>query len=56
MPIGIGNSALFQPQPFNFTSYAEQCKKDFGVQPRPHWITSYYGGQVRTSIIFRFQY
>jgi len=48
MPIGIGSSSMFQPNPFNFTTFSEKCKKDFGVSPRSHWITSYYGGHVCT--------
>ncbi|KAK2368138.1 lysosomal Pro-X carboxypeptidase [Trifolium repens] len=45
MPIGSGNSSMFEPQPFNFKSFAARCKKDFGVSPSPHWMTTYYGGQ-----------
>ncbi|WVZ00397.1 hypothetical protein V8G54_026466 [Vigna mungo] len=44
MPIGIGNNSMFQPDPFSFKSFANDCKKLYGVSPRPHWITTYYGG------------
>lgn len=49
MPIGIeGNNTMFQPDPFNFKRFAKECKKSFGVSPRPHWVTTYYGGHVST--------
>ncbi|GAU48315.1 hypothetical protein TSUD_405330 [Trifolium subterraneum] len=54
MPIGIGKSSLFPPKPFNFTSFAAQCKKDYGVSPRPHWVTTYYGGQNIKLVLKRF--
>ncbi|XP_045802764.1 lysosomal Pro-X carboxypeptidase-like [Trifolium pratense] len=54
MPIGSDNSSMFEPQPFNFTSFAAQCKRDFGVLPRRHWITTYYGGQHIELVLKRF--
>jgi len=50
MPYGKGKYSMFQPDPFNLTSYIETCKKEYGVSPRPHWISTYYGGQVCTFI------
>ncbi|XP_027361777.1 lysosomal Pro-X carboxypeptidase-like isoform X3 [Abrus precatorius] len=44
IPIGIGNDSMFEPIPFSLKSFAKACKKQFGVSPRPHWITTYYGG------------
>jgi len=49
IPIGIGNNTMFQPDPFSLKSYAKDCKKQFGVSPRPHWVTTYYGGHVSSS-------
>ena len=48
IPIGIGNDTMFEPNPFNIKRYVEGCKKIFGVSPRPHWVTTYYGGHVIT--------
>lgn len=48
MPIGTGNDTMFQPDPFNLKRYVEECKKQYGVSPRPHWVTTYYGGHVCT--------
>lgn len=47
IPIGRGNDTMFEPDPFILSSYIEQCKSIYGVPPRPHWVTSYYGGHVR---------
>ena len=46
IPIGRGNDTMFEPDPFILSSYIEQCKSIYGVPPRPHWVTSYYGGHV----------
>ncbi|KAK2423676.1 lysosomal Pro-X carboxypeptidase [Trifolium repens] len=45
IPFGIGNDTMFQPSPFSFKDFVKKCKKDYGVAPRPHWISTYYGGQ-----------
>ncbi|TYI64671.1 hypothetical protein E1A91_D09G103900v1 [Gossypium mustelinum] len=54
IPKGIGNGTMFQPAPFNLTSFIQHCKTIFGVLPRPHWVTSYYGGHDIKLILQRF--
>ncbi|KAL9422292.1 hypothetical protein AB3S75_034541 [Citrus x aurantiifolia] len=45
MPIGIGkNKTMFPADPFNLKEYMDSCENSYGVVPRPHWITTYYGG------------
>ena len=47
MPIGYDKQdTMFQTAPFNITSYVDGCKACFGVAPKPHWITTYFGTQV----------
>ena len=46
IPIGRGNDTMFELDPFIISSYIEQCKSIYSVPPRPHWVTSYYGGHV----------
>ena len=47
MPIGCGsNDTMFPPSPFNLPDFIKNCKSSYGVLPRPHWITTYYGGHV----------
>ena len=36
---------MFFPQPFDFHYQIENCKKVWGVTPRPYWITVNFGGK-----------
>ncbi|TKY48591.1 Lysosomal Pro-X carboxypeptidase [Spatholobus suberectus] len=56
IPFGIGNknNTMFQPEPFSLKSFAKECKKHFGVSPRPHWITTYYGGHNIKLVLQKF--
>ncbi|CAA0813522.1 Serine carboxypeptidase S28 family protein, partial [Striga hermonthica] len=55
MPIGIGaNATMFQAAPFDIHDYNEYCKSKYGVSPRPHWITTYYGGHDIKLVLKRF--
>ncbi|GLT51281.1 hypothetical protein SLA2020_247010 [Shorea laevis] len=54
IPIGIGNDTMFPPSPFDLSSFESKCKRKYGVPPRPHWITSYYGGHDIKFILQRF--
>nr|GLL33996.1 lysosomal Pro-X carboxypeptidase-like [Ipomoea trifida] len=44
IPIAKGNDSMFNPAPFNLQRYSQFCIDNFGVPPRPHWVTTYYGG------------
>ncbi|KAL2349097.1 hypothetical protein Fmac_003097 [Flemingia macrophylla] len=54
IPIGIGNDTMFESAPFNMKIFAQFCKQMFGVLPRPHWITTYYGGHNIKLVLRRF--
>ncbi|KAH7531139.1 hypothetical protein JRO89_XSUnG0014700 [Xanthoceras sorbifolium] len=55
MPIGHGHKdTMFPTAPFNLTSFTNTCKDLFGVQPQPHWVTTYYGGRDLKLILHRF--
>ncbi|KAG8639633.1 lysosomal Pro-X carboxypeptidase [Manihot esculenta] len=54
IPLGISNNSMFQTYPFTVSSRIKQCKTEFGVVPRPHWITTYYGGNDIKLILQRF--
>ncbi|XP_073138260.1 uncharacterized protein [Henckelia pumila] len=57
IPIGIDNGTMFPPSPFNLTRYIQLCKLRFGgigVLPRPHWVTTYYGGHDIKLVLQRF--
>ncbi|XP_065867759.1 uncharacterized protein [Euphorbia lathyris] len=47
MPMSPGDDpdSMFQPsQPFDFQEFSDSCFASYGVTPRPHWITTRYGG------------
>ncbi|KAK6926685.1 Peptidase S28 [Dillenia turbinata] len=55
MPIGIDiNDTMFPPNPFNLTSFTKACMRRYGVPPRPHWVTTYYGGHDIKLVLERF--
>ncbi|MBA0683968.1 hypothetical protein Goari_025586, partial [Gossypium aridum] len=54
IPIGIGKRTMFQPEPFNLNNFVQECKSLYGVPPRPHWVTSYYGGHNIKLALHRF--
>ncbi|KAL0875784.1 hypothetical protein Bca101_025489 [Brassica carinata] len=54
MPIGHDkHDTMFQTAPFNMTNFIDDCKSNYGVSPRPHWITTYFGIQVDVKLILR---
>ncbi|KAF5791533.1 putative lysosomal Pro-Xaa carboxypeptidase [Helianthus annuus] len=48
------NSSMFPEWDFNYTSYAEECLNEFGVTPRPTWITTEFGGHDYKSVLKTF--
>ncbi|KAI8524206.1 hypothetical protein RHMOL_Rhmol13G0132100 [Rhododendron molle] len=53
IPIGVGGT-MFQPQPFNLEQYIVGCQSEYGVLPRPNWVTTYYGGHDIKLVLRRF--
>ncbi|CAH2041652.1 unnamed protein product [Thlaspi arvense] len=55
MPIGRNdNTTMFPPEPFDLDSYVKRCESLYGVSPRPHWVTTYYGGHDIKLVLRRF--
>ncbi|XP_020257554.1 lysosomal Pro-X carboxypeptidase-like isoform X2 [Asparagus officinalis] len=55
MPIGCdSNDTMFQAQPFNIYNYTMDCQKKWGVTPRPHWMTTEFGGHNIKSVLRNF--
>ncbi|KAH8482859.1 hypothetical protein H0E87_030082 [Populus deltoides] len=54
IPFGISNDSMFQPYPFDLNAYINDCKDEYGVPPRPHWVTTYFGGHDIKLILKRF--
>ncbi|CAA0824382.1 alpha/beta-Hydrolases superfamily protein, partial [Striga hermonthica] len=44
MSMAISNESMFQPSSFSYKDFSDNCKKDFGVTPRQHRITTEFGG------------
>ncbi|KAK7330920.1 hypothetical protein VNO77_25126 [Canavalia gladiata] len=38
-------SSMFPPYEYNYSSFQEECFMEFGVKPRPKWITTEFGGK-----------
>ncbi|CAL1404128.1 unnamed protein product [Linum trigynum] len=55
IPIGFGNDTMFWSEDaFNLTEFSHDCKEKYGVAPRPHWVTTYYGGHSIKRVLKRF--
>ncbi|XP_052181871.1 uncharacterized protein LOC127794661 [Diospyros lotus] len=55
MPIGRGsNDTMFPPAPFDLGNFTKDCKTQYGVSPRPHWVTTYYGGHDIKTVLNKF--
>ncbi|PIA43524.1 hypothetical protein AQUCO_01900129v1 [Aquilegia coerulea] len=55
MPIGYHeNETMFQNNPFDLSNFTKNCQNLFGVSPRPHWITTEFGGHNITSVLKKF--
>uniref|UniRef100_A0A2N9G0J8 Lysosomal Pro-X carboxypeptidase n=1 Tax=Fagus sylvatica TaxID=28930 RepID=A0A2N9G0J8_FAGSY len=51
MPMTCSNESMFPPSGFDYKEFVQQCMKRYGVLPRPHWITTEFGGKVSTSLL-----
>ena len=52
-----GVTDMFEPQSWNLTQFAAECKKQWGVNTRPNWAITEYGGKnitASSNIIFRY--
>lgn len=51
-----GINDMFEPQPWNFQAFSDECYAQFGVRPRKDWAEIVYGGgkiSAHSNIIFR---
>ncbi|XP_021692132.2 uncharacterized protein LOC110673333 [Hevea brasiliensis] len=55
LPIGYGNETMFEPpEPFDIKSYIKDCLDVFGIVPRPHWMTTEFGGHDVKTVLGNF--
>lgn len=45
---------MFPLEIFDLKSYAEDCKRKYGVVPRPNWVTTEYGGHDIRKVLKHF--
>ncbi|GFY93563.1 alpha/beta-Hydrolases superfamily protein [Actinidia rufa] len=53
MPMTCSDDSMFPPSSFDYKNFAENCRKKYGVMPRPHWITTEYGGSRIEQVLKR---
>jgi len=54
MPMTVSNESMFPPSTFTYDERSDECFESWGVRPRPHWITTEYGGYVSGVSEFQF--
>ncbi|KXG20504.2 lysosomal Pro-X carboxypeptidase [Sorghum bicolor] len=54
MPMSSSNESMFPPSTFSYEDRFNYCFRFFGVRPRPHWITTEYGGYKIDKVLKRF--
>ncbi|XP_066372291.1 uncharacterized protein [Miscanthus floridulus] len=54
MPMSSSNESMFPPSTFSYEDKSNTCFQSFGVRPRPHWITTEYGGYKIDKVLKRF--
>uniref|UniRef100_A0A1D1XGA3 Lysosomal Pro-X carboxypeptidase n=1 Tax=Anthurium amnicola TaxID=1678845 RepID=A0A1D1XGA3_9ARAE len=51
---GNNEDSIFPPSTYNYANRAEFCQAYFGIEPRPHWITTEFGGHHIKRVLKRF--
>ncbi|KAL0007859.1 hypothetical protein SO802_009361 [Lithocarpus litseifolius] len=53
--IGCGpNETMFPEISYDYKDYKDYCVDKFGVEPAPHWVTTYYGGEHIKRVLHKF--
>lgn len=45
------DSSMFPEFDFDYAAYRDECIQDYGVRPRPRWITTEFGGHVSSAAL-----
>ncbi|KAG1358947.1 lysosomal Pro-X carboxypeptidase [Cocos nucifera] len=54
MPMICSNESMFPPSSYDYDEFGDECMAKYGVRPRPHWITTEYGGNRIDAVLKRF--
>ena len=52
---GDTEESIFPAYEWEYKYRAASCKRNFGIEPRPLWITTEFGGHVSIHIFYHFQ-
>ncbi|KAJ8768306.1 hypothetical protein K2173_021246 [Erythroxylum novogranatense] len=52
MPMTCSERSMFPTSTYDYKEFADRCLKTYGIMPRPHWITTEFGGKVRFLLHF----
>lgn len=47
-------NSMFPPSDFDYAAYEDQCIKNYGVKPRPRWVTTEFGGHDIRTVLKKF--
>nr|XP_023913983.1 lysosomal Pro-X carboxypeptidase-like [Quercus suber] len=48
------NETMFPELSYDYKDYKDYCVDKFGVEPAPHWVTTYYGGEHIKRVLHKF--
>ncbi|KAJ4971750.1 hypothetical protein NE237_004849 [Protea cynaroides] len=51
---GNSEKSIFPPSQWNYSDRASYCYSIFGIEPRPNWITTEFGGHDISKVLKRF--
>lgn len=54
MPMNCSDESMFPSYSYDYKEFANSCKEKYGVSPRPHWITTEFGGHRIGQVLKRF--
>ncbi|KAJ4810571.1 Serine carboxypeptidase S28 family protein [Rhynchospora pubera] len=54
MPMTITNESMFPPYNWTYDDDISSCNSTYGIKPRPHWITTEYGGLRIEQVLKRY--
>lgn len=54
MPMTVSNESMFPPSTYSLQEFGDECKSRYGVRPRPHWITTEFGGYKIKQVLKRY--
>ncbi|XP_047328270.1 lysosomal Pro-X carboxypeptidase [Impatiens glandulifera] len=54
MPMTSSSQSMFPQYSFSYDEFSDHCKSFYGVRPRPHWITTEFGGNNIEQVLKRY--